>query len=308
MIERIGNIILDLDSYDGIDLYSEGEKEDNLLDIVKQYSGGDFNRIILEKKDWSVLYHLSSVRGNIVDFLPINKTDSVLEIGSGCGAITTILSSKAKVVTCIELSKKRSEINAYKNKDCINVKIKVGNFKNVEKLLKEKYDYITLIGVLEYAQEYIGGENPYKDLLILIKSHLKSNGKIIIAIENKLGLKYWAGCQEDHIDKFYEGIESYTTTNNVRTFSKNELKQLLEDSGYKNNTFYYPYPDYKLPSKIFSDKYLPKIGELNLNRRNFDKDRILTFDELKVYDTLIKEGLYPEFSNSFLVVAGREEM
>lgn len=76
----------------------------------------------------------------------------------------------------------------------------------------------------------------------------------------------------------------------------------MQESGFYNYKFYYPYPDYKLPTQIYSDGYLPKKGELNNNNRNFDKERIVTFDESKVYDTIIKEGLFHVYSNSYLVV------
>ena len=113
----------------------------------------------------------------------------MLEIGSGCGAITGTLADKAKKVTCIELSKKRSLINAYRNKDKDNIEILVGNFEDIEKDIVEKYDYITLIGVFEYGEAYISSEKPYENFLKIISKHLKENGKIIIAIENKLGSK-----------------------------------------------------------------------------------------------------------------------
>ena len=43
-----------------------------------------------------------------------------------------------------------------------------------------------------------------------------------------------------------------------------------------------------------------------MNHRNFDFDRVEIFDENKVYAGLIEEGLFSEFSNSFLVVAQGE--
>ena len=58
------------------------------------------------------MYHLSDIRQNIVEWLQIENTAEILEIGSGCGAITGTLARKAKSVTCIELSEKRSMINA----------------------------------------------------------------------------------------------------------------------------------------------------------------------------------------------------
>lgn len=83
----------------------------------------------------------------------------------------------------------------------------VGNFQDVESSLTETYDYITLIGVFEYSQGYIGTEQPYVEMLRRISRHLAPGGKVVIAIENRLGLKYWAGCTEDHVGKYFEGLE-----------------------------------------------------------------------------------------------------
>ena len=247
------------------------------------------------------MYHFSNIRQNIVEWLPIGKGDCVLEIGAGCGAITGALARKAKSVHCIELSKKRSYINAYRDKACDNVKILMGNFQEIEKKLTETYDYITLIGVFEYADGYISGDEPYQEMLEVIKKHLVPHGKIVIAIENRLGMKYWAGCTEDHTGRYFEGIEGYTDTRGVRTFSKKEWEQMIAAAGLKAE-FYYPYPDYKFPLALYSDHYLPGKGELNLNIMNFDRERLELFDEGKVYDSLIDEELFPLFANSFLIV------
>lgn len=308
MQENIGKIMLDYRFYSGIDLYSDGEIEDEILEIVKNNNENQYDRIIAERNKWPILYHLSNIRGNIVEWIPIENTSTVLEIGSGCGAITGTLASKAKTVTCIELSKKRSYINAYRNKDKANIDILVGNFEDINKEITEKYDYITLIGVFEYAESYISSKNPYETFLKTIEKHLKENGEIIIAIENRLGLKYWAGCQEDHFGGYFEGIENYPNTNGIKTFSKKELEEIFQKSGFIDYKFYYPYPDYKLPTTIYSDEYLPRTGELNNNIRNFDRERLITFDESKVYDTVIKENMFQIYSNSFLILLNKRKV
>lgn len=306
MQEKIGKIVLDYTYYPGEDLYSDGEVEDELLAIAKNYDPREYNRIIAERKSWPVLYHFSHIRQNIVDWIPLAKTDRVLEIGSGCGAVTGALAERAGQVSCIELSKKRSHINAYRNQKYENVEIMVGNFQDIEKNLNRKFEYITLIGVFEYAAGYIGGKTPYRDMLRKISEHLVPGGKVIIAIENRLGLKYWAGCSEDHVGTYFEGLEGYPNTESVRTFSKRELEKVIEQVGGFETEFYYPYPDYKFPLVIYSDDYLPGAGELNLNDYNLDRERLRLFDETKVYDTLLENDLFPLYSNSFLVILERK--
>ena len=185
--EKIGNVRLDLTHYGGRDLYSEGSAEDRILEIVKKEPAEKFNGIIASEHTWNALYHLSDIRGNIADFIPISEKHKVLEIGAGCGAITGTLAKKAEKVTVSELSYKRSLINAYRNREASNIEILVGNFEDIEPELTEEYDYIFLIGVLEYAGSYITKPegNPYLAMLQLLIPHLAQGGEIVIAIENK---------------------------------------------------------------------------------------------------------------------------
>ena len=147
MEEKIGKVILDTTCYPGKDLYSDGAIEDEMLAISRDFAPEEFNRVISERKSWPILYHFSHIRENILSWIPFTGEEKVLEIGSGCGAVTGALCERAKEVTCIELSMKRSKINAYRHQDQDNLKILVGNFQEIEKNLTEKYDYITLIGV-----------------------------------------------------------------------------------------------------------------------------------------------------------------
>lgn len=307
MIEKIGNVVLNFKHYPGEDLYSDGLIEDELLEISKKYKQNEWNQVIADRCSWPILYHFSHIRQNITDWLPITKDETVLEIGSGCGAITGNLAKKAKKVTCIELSKKRTLINANRNKEYDNIEILVGNFQDVEKDLTERYDYITLIGVFEYSAGYIGTDSPYTKMLQIISRHLKPNGKLIIAIENRLGMKYWSGCTEDHVGTYFEGIEGYPNTTSVKTFSKKEWDQLFDAVGIYKYQMYYPYPDYKFPMDIYSDKWLPEVGELKNNEYNFDRKRLRLFDETRTYNSVITNDLYPVFSNSFLIVASLKE-
>ncbi|MFP3153690.1 class I SAM-dependent methyltransferase [Lachnospiraceae bacterium ZAX-1] len=306
MIEKVGEVSLNYRHYPGEDFYSDGKVEDEILDIVKNNPEEDFTKIINERLDWAILYHLSKQRTNIISWYPFEEDAKILEIGSGCGAITGTLAEKGNKVVCIDLSKKRSEINAHRNKEKQNIEILVGNFQDIEQELERDFDYITLIGTFEYGQAYIEGIHPYHGMLRAILSHLKPGGKIFIAIENKYGLKYWAGCQEDHVGRFFENMEGYQNTDGARTFSRQELTKIIEECGCRDYYFYYPYPDYKFPKTIYSDAYLPHIGELNQNVCNFDRRRLVLFDEGKVYNQIIADELYPTFANSFLIEIRKE--
>jgi len=173
--------------------------------------------------------------------------------------------------------------------------------------LPGKYDWISLIGVFEYAKEFGLGEDPYRTMLLKVKQLLKPGGRLIIAIENKFGLKYWAGCREDHTGKLFDNIQGYPDSAHVVTFSKSELENLLLSAGFGGNSFYYPMPDYKLPKSIYSDSHLPKRGEIRDQIVNFDQDRLYLFDERLAWDELLKADQFCFFANSFLVISSLEE-
>ena len=305
MTEQIGKVTLDYEFYPGRDLYCDGDVEEQILDIVKNNPETEYDKIIEERASWPILYHLSKKRGNIIEWIPFKKTDKILEIGSGCGAITGTIADKAGSVTCVDLSKQRSTINAVRNKEKDNIKIHVGNFMDIEPVLPQDYDYILLIGVFEYGQAYIGGENPYTDFMKVVQKHLKAEGHIVVAIENRFGLKYFAGCKEDHLGTYFSGIEGYRKEDGVRTFTRKNLEGILKKSGISEYSFYYPYPDYKFMTMLFSDRHLPHKGELTNNKRNFDRDRLMLFDEKRVFDEIIANEEFPLFSNSYLFITGK---
>jgi len=303
---QIGKVTLDYSHYPGKDLYSDGAIEDEILSIVKSASRIEYPKLIEEKGSWPILYHLSPLRANIVDWLPIDKSHKVLEIGSGCGAITDKLSEKAGEVTCVDLSARRSHINAYRNQDRDNITIHVGNFSDIEPELPFDYDYVCLIGVFEYAQSYMGTKTPYEDFMNIMLKHVKDNGCLVIAIENKFGLKYWAGCKEDHVGTYFSGLEGYPDGGSARTFTRKGLEKIMQNCGVEEYSFYYPYPDYKFPTVIYSDRRMPTVGELTNNMRNFDRDRMVLFHEKYVFDGIIEDRLFDLFSNSYMVVIGKE--
>ena len=296
---KIDKVHVDLTWHKGDDHYSDGDIENELLDCVRNRQ---INELLHNDNRWPIIYHLSPVRENIVSWVPFKKTDCVLEIGSGCGAVSGVMASKAGWLDCVEISPRRAEISAWRNHAHDNMVIHVGNLNDVE--FAEKYDYITLIGVLEYAGTFTHTDNPYLDFLLACQKFLKPEGTLIIAIENRLGMKYWSGAKEDHTGGRFDGILNYTYPQlKVRTFARKELASLLRNVGLDKQSWYYPYPDYKLPVEIHSDSYLPNGADIkHFDSSVFDQDRIEIFSEAQAMAGICDAGLYPEFANSFLVL------
>jgi SAM-dependent methyltransferase len=291
--------------------YSDGDTvEDALLSIIlsaKDISVGspDLTQNIT---NWPSRYHLSPQRVDLLRPLQDILKGDILEIGSGCGAITRYLGELGENIVAIEGSAKRAQITAARCRDLSNVKVYCENFNDF--IPNKKYDVITLIGVLEYSPMFIKGEFPPQIMLEKIKSFLKPHGVLIIAIENQLGLKYFAGAPEDHLGIPFAGIENKYQKDGPITFGKKKLENYLNDVGLKQIDFLYPFPDYKFPAAIITEN---GCRDKNINLTDILRHRIKyfqqnlyvsSFDEEKALATIIENEFIEEFSNSFLIVAG----
>ncbi len=288
-----------LDYYTGADLYTDGaEVEEEIYQIVVE----DRIEEVLTQGDipYPQLYHLSYLRENIVAWYPFTGQEHVLEVGAGMGAITGALCARCQEVTAVELSKKRAEINFARHKGKENLKILVGNLNDI--FFNSKFDVILLNGVLEYAAQFTGGDEPYADFLRKLAALLNPGGKILLAIENRLGLKYWAGAPEDHTGAYFDGLQEYPDDKGARTFSRKELEDVLNRAGLPFWRFYYPYPDYKFPVEIFTDSSAQRLCE-ERHYTNLDAYKFYFFNEAKMRAQLGREGAGEIFANSFFVEA-----
>ncbi len=285
---------LNLDDYCGADLYSDGDVEEEILELVRS------GREIRPGEDvaFPVLYHLSKIRENILNWYPFRAGSCCLEIGSGCGAITGLLCDRLEKVTSVDLSRRRARINYERHRDRENLEIRVGNLNSMK--FESGFDYVILNGVFEYAIGFTPGEKPYETFLNRVKQLLAPNGVILVAIENRLGMKYFAGAPEDHTDGYFDGIMGYRENPPVRTFSMAEWEGLMKSCGLSCYRFYYPYPDYKFPKEIFTDETL-KEQIYGRPSWNFNDGRMIFLSETELAAQLQKEGLINRFANSFLI-------
>lgn len=295
-------------------LYSDGTIEDRIIKYLREHNGVSTG-IVHALPEGAVFHNFSAARENLLSWYPFTKDDIVLEIGAGMGAMTEKLAKICGKVVALEPSPKRAEIAALRCRNNKNVEVITQDISQYE--VQTSFDYVLLIGVLEYAGITVLGDDPWGKMLAYAKRYLKKDGKLLLAIENKFGLKYWCGAAEDHTGIPFDSINNYeksrgiTTrygqqTYGVRTFSKEELNRLLSNAGFCEQRYYYPFPDYKFPMLVLSDESdnLDLIGDVKFN---YPEESFLIADQQKIYPEVAQNGGLPFFANSFLVEAGFEK-
>ncbi len=298
--EQYGNVTVRYMDKDILKTEPVRPEDEMIRELVE--SGYDCRRGA--ENSWPVLYHLSHLRGNLTEWLPVGPSDTVLELGADTGQLTGGYVKKAGKVICLEDSLSRSRILAKRYETADNLVVCAGNpWKNLEQLAAESeetgFDWIMAVGLLQQAAKYFPGEHPQTEAIRRLKRYLKPGGHMVLAADNRFGLKYWAGAMEPHTGGYFDSLEGRGTL-----LSQRELEQILQKSGCGEVLFYYPYPERWFPTAVYSEEWLPKQGELCQNLRNFEGERLLLFQEEKVYDSLIEDGRFPEFANAYLCVTG----
>lgn len=290
---------------------SGNAKLDLLLKIANEYSEEKMDQAVDCYRDSEVFYHFSPMRKNLVSWYDAWKDKKILEIGSECGALTSYFSRQALNVTCLELLSDYQKVNQLRNRRRENITYITGT---VAELPDEQYDMIFVGAAFAKAISYLPYTN--KDMKIngsgmadaqiaLLKSlmkHLNEHGKIILAVENRMGFKYFAGAMEEYSGQYFGGIEGMEGVNGERTFTSAEMQDIFGIFPEYAITTYYPYPDYRFPMTIYSPQFLPNKGELNLNGNDISRKRLHLFDETKALDLIVEHGLFPYFSNSYLYI------
>lgn len=252
----------------------------------------------MEEISYDYLYHFAGARENLIASLPIWQGKRILELHAERGALTGKLAELAETVTAVTADEESKEAIEKRYSDLNNLTVLTETeFAGKMQSFTGRYDRILLF------RKTCAEEKRLRDLGGL----LCENGMLVLADANRMGLKYFAGCKEAYGGTYFSGVEGYPEGAMDRCYSKKEYQTLLEKSGYQILDWYYPYPDETFPTAIYSDEHLPMRGELNDNRRNFKWDRYQLFEERLAYDSLLAEGIYPQFANSFLILAYRAD-
>lgn len=272
----------------------------DLLDLMEEY-GADEEGIqkILEAGDRpEVLMALSPIRANLVEWVDIRPGDRVLEMGSGYGALTGTLAEKAGNVVVLDPRPENLEVNKKRHQGRGNIRYQCGM---ADELKGQEFDWVFLIGPqtkeaalglepsLEEKMDWAQKEEKSRygrDTVCRAAGLVKPGGRLVLALMNSRGIKIWAGGEADKEEL---------------SMTYSDLKQIMESLGGKS-TFYYPLPDYRLPSAVYSDGYLPVKGELPNLYAEYEKPRYRLFSEEAAYDALCEGGGFPQFANSFFVI------
>ncbi len=304
--------------------YTDGDAMENaVFEVIKNAEDRSVDSLEFDQDwaDWALEYHLTSKRANIYRGLNLSGVESVLEVGCGCGAITRFLGEQGFQVDSIEGSPRRAEMARLRTQELEKVQIICSNYHQLD-LPAESYDLVVFTGVLEYSGAYASeGVSPEEQLILtleLAKAALSQSGSILIAIENRTGIKYINGASEDHLVVPHIGLLGYpesktsASTRGIRTWSKKEWRGLLAGIEAESVEFAYPFPDYKVPQVVLSESFLetadhPEEVLNGIESADYGVPWLSPVSEPVFWKAAAQTGALGEFSNSFLIVVNKSK-
>lgn len=223
-------------------------------------------------------------RANFIEWLPFEKGQSVLTHRGTASAVCQMLQKKG--VDLVVLEEGQME------------KLSQGLCKEQETGLCDGrhaagFDWILLAGLPVDAK-----------LLRGLYGRLKPAGRLVVLLHNRYGMSYLAG-KPAYDDAYYAEIEADSGTKTAFT-SFYGLEKLLAEAGIDGYQRFYPDMDSMFAANIYSDVYLPKVGDCNIKSLSFSHDRLAVFQENEALDEAVKQSMYPIFANDYLIVTGEK--
>jgi 2-polyprenyl-3-methyl-5-hydroxy-6-metoxy-1,4-benzoquinol methylase len=300
-----------------------------LLEIVREVRSGVPWRSAVARhyekaNPWLYQIVTSPARDLFFRQFPPPAGAKIMDIGSGWGQIALPLARDAKSeITALEPTPERLafiQAAAAQEQVADRMHFVQADFFDLE-FEPQRFDLVGCIGVLEWVAKFHPGEpgQVQAEFLSRIRALLAPRGRLVIGIENRLGLKYLLGAPDDHLGvpnvAVYDAALASTkwlaqSGQSLRsfTFTQGELADLLAAAGFRTATFFAALPDYKLPQLI-----LPLGQEINdyfaqgnfLPEHDGHSGRPLYFQaELQShYRSLARLKIAQEFVPSFFVMA-----
>jgi SAM-dependent methyltransferase len=255
--------------------------------------------------DWHAQLQFGSERSNILRPVQRFLQERVLEVGSECGALTRFLGELGSEVVALEPDVQKATVSAARCRGLANVTVVCDEFARAR--VPGPFKAVSLIGGLGWALYPT-------ELLEWCGSLLADDGILLVAAENRLALKNFAGAPEDHTGGIFHGVTGLDGMHTGRSFGRQELKELLHNAGLPHCEFLYPLPNYRFARMILhTNAFRSPSGALALDlvqrfstyydpRWNYER----LFSERRAWATVLRNGLAEDLAPSFLVLATKE--
>ena len=154
-----------------------------------------------------------------------------------------------------------------------------------------------------WQSEHAGGF----DYIVSVEA-LERDGKLLLGMNNRLGLRYFCGDRDPYTGRSFDGVENYRRAYvkkadvfQGRCYSRAELKNLLEDSGWTRFQFFSVLPGLSDPCLLYAEDYLPNEDLANRLFPTYHYPDSVFLEEEGLYGGLAENGMFHQMANAYLI-------
>lgn len=166
------------------------------------------------------------------------------------------------------------------------------------------------VGAYDYVVSITGPERSKQptDLLNKWKSYLKPDGRLLLAMNNRMGLRYFCGDRDPYTNRNFDGIEGYQRAYRQkedtffgRCYDEAELREMLQVAGFKKLCFFSVLSDLSEPIMLFREDFVPRedLATRVTSRYNFPETVFLSEENL--YSSMIQNGLFHKTATAYFI-------
>lgn len=230
---------------------------------------------------------ITGIRQGLLRWYDFKRDSSVLYIGNREDAIAEMLAEKPITLLC-----------SVKEQFC-DVKWR-----------EDHRNHFSYLIAIESLEKY---EKP-EEILGIWRELLKKDGKMLLGMNNRLGIRYFCGDRDPYTCRNFDGVENYrrayakeTDVFQGRCYSRRELENMLKKTGWSVFQFFSVLPDLHNANMIYAEDYLPNEDLANRLFPTYNYADAVFLEEAPLYESLMENGLFHRMANAWLIECAPQE-
>ncbi|MBR2735948.1 MAG: methyltransferase domain-containing protein [Firmicutes bacterium] len=155
----------------------------------------------LRSDDWQAHMTFSPLRESLFNWYEFLPDGHLLELNAGRGALTGLFCDRCRSVTALTGAENEEDLRR-RYDDRENLTIRTGSWNDWEEGFSGAFDYVVVTGLLEK-------EADPADALHSWVRFLKEDGRLLLTVENRFGLKYFCGAADPFTGIPFDGPNGY---------------------------------------------------------------------------------------------------